>query len=100
MLAALVRGGHLSDFVCRELFQQSPDLVQYIPRVCCLERKTKHPLGRELRSPFGVLRDHLHQTARVDVGLAGEADVDLVAFAIPPGLLPSARIADEGWPHP
>src|SRR5271154_1263424 len=81
-LAALVWDRHLGDLFCRQLFQQSPYLIQHIPRLRCLERKTKHSLGRELRTLLGVLRHHLHQAAGIDAGLASEADVDLVAFAI------------------
>ena len=75
-------GSHLGDFVCRQLLQQGPYLIQYIHRLSCLEWKAKHSLGGELRSLLGVLRHQLHQAARIDAGLAGEADVDLVALAI------------------
>src|ERR1700722_20230683 len=82
VLSALLRGGHFRLFVRRQGFQQSPYLIQYLSRLRGLKRKAKNSLGCKLRAFLGILRDQLHQPARVNIGLAGKAYVELIALAI------------------
>src|ERR1700761_9576878 len=47
-----------------------------------MKRKTKHTLGRELRTLLRVLSHQLHQPAGIHIGLTREANMDLVALAV------------------
>ena len=47
-----------------------------------VERELQDALRGELGAALGVLRDELHEAARIDGGGFGEADVELVALAI------------------
>ena len=65
-----------------QLVEQGANLIEDIVRLGGLEREAKYSLRRELRPTFGVLRYQLHQAARINIGFAGEANMNLIAFAI------------------
>ena len=75
-------GCYLGFFAGGQRFQQRPNLMEYIPRVRCLKRKTKHSLGSKLGTLLRILRYQLHQPAGIDTGLTGKSDVDLITLAI------------------
>src|SRR6202034_759706 len=81
-LPAPLRSRYLGFFACGQRLQQSPYLIQNITRLCCLEGKTQYSLGRELCPFLGILRYQFHQAPGINIGLAGEADMNLVALAI------------------